>query len=367
MLADRSARACRWAPCRVLAVLVVLSGLGCGGGAPAAAPANDNSNGQSAGGPEPVSSAAAASFDVHEWGVVDVPAAGAAEVGAGPGQPNLFPDDLRPVRKPVLYFHVDPGGAPPTIDVAARIPGGSLIEHWPASGDWSATSITADGVSWRGLTLGACTRPAAVMRSPAREAAVCGAPDGYCEVNDLAGYETADASCAHAGGFEARLLFYRGVVPAPTLPLRVSRDASGALSLAATEAGGSEVLFVRDGRGISIPWPASGSPQTLPDVFTESYDGEALARTMAAMVTRAGLSSDEADAFMRAWSEAFFQSRWSGATRDESSARRLTQTPAPILLYVMPEATVSRVAELTISPPPRTVRRVMVVRVELPR
>jgi len=188
-------------------------------------------------------------------------------------------------------------------------------------------------------------------------------------VNDLPGYETADASCVHAGGFEARLLFYRGAVPTPALPLRVDRDANGVLSFAASDAGGSEILFVRGGRGISLPWPAPGVAQALPDVFAESYDGEALARSMAAMVTRAGLSSDEADAFMRAWSESFFQSRWGGATRDlpERSARRLTQAPAPILLYVMPEATVSRVAELTISPAPRTLRRVMVVRVELPR
>jgi len=298
-----------------------------------------------------------------------VPAAGATEVGAGPGQPNPFPDDMRPVRKPVLYFHVDPGGTPPTVEVSARIPGGSLIEHWPAASDWSATSITADGVSWRGLSLGPCIGTTSVSRGPTREATICGAPDGYCEVNDLPGYETADASCVHAGGFEARLLFYRGAVPTPTLPLRVGRDASGALSFATTPPVGSEGPFVRDGRRFALPWLAPGVPQTLPDAFSESFDGEALARTMAGMVSAAGLTSDESDAFMRAWSESFFQSRWSGATRDvpERSARRLTQTPAPILLYVMPEATVSRVAELTIAPSPRTLRRVMVVRVELPR
>lgn len=343
---------------------------GCGGSAPAPTPANDNAGSTSAGGPEPVPGGDPAGFEVHEWGVVDVPASGSTEVGAGPGQPGAIFDEHRPVRKPVLYFHVDPGGTPPTIDVSARIPGGSLIEHWPASSDWPATSISSDGVSWRGMSLGACVRPASVTRGPvAREATICAAPDGYCEVNDLPGYETADASCLQAGGFEARLLFYRGAVPTPALPLSVTRDPSGRYSLRASDPGGSAILFVRDGRGISLPWPAPGTDVGLPDAFSESLDGEALARSMASIVSAAGLTTDEADAFMRAWSEAFFQSRWSGPTRDlpERSARRLTQAPAPILLYVMPESTVSRVAELTITPAPRALRRVMVVRVELSR
>ncbi len=39
--------------------------------------------------------------------------------------------------------------------------------------------------------------------------------------------------------------------------------------------------------------------------------------------------------------------------------------PPASLIYVMPESTVASVAELTLSPAPRTLRRVMVVRIEL--
>lgn len=92
--------------------------------------------------------------------------------------------------------------------------------------------------------------------------------------------------------------------------------------------------------------------------------------------SRAWSRPSETDAFMAAWSEPFFQTPWQGAARDLSaresparSARRgVVAPPEPraMILYVMPEASVPAVAELTITPAPRALRRVMVVRQELP-
>ncbi|GAB4109811.1 MAG: hypothetical protein OHK0013_45490 [Sandaracinaceae bacterium] len=69
---------------------------------------------------------APAPYEVHEWGFVDVPLGGPAEVGTGPGQPVpvVRPPGPHTVRKPVLYLHLDRGAGPLDVTVTARIPGG---------------------------------------------------------------------------------------------------------------------------------------------------------------------------------------------------------------------------------------------------
>jgi hypothetical protein len=330
--------------------------------------------------PAPVA-AAAAPFEVHEWGVVDVPLAGTPELAAGPGRPQPQPGPM-PVRKPVLYFHLDPGAAPLEVEVAARIPGGQLLEQWPNLTQWPELLVTGDGVRWPRATLAPCAVPLAPLASrmpiPLDQRAGCGTPDGYCEIYDLGLYQSADASCLTHRDVTARLLFYRGSVVRPALPHTIARDASGARSVRTSAPGGSPLLFVRGGRGIELPWPAPGAEVVLPDAFSESFDGPRLASSMARMVRDAGLTEGETEAFMLAWSEEFFGAPWGGqgATRDlaerESGGRwpapaRRARPEPPILLYVMPEASVPALAELTITPAPRVLRRVMVVRVELAR
>ncbi len=341
-----------------------------------------NSNAGEAPGPAPSApSTPSAPFEVHEWGVVDVPLGGPSEVGAGPGQPSVD-SSPHPVRKPVVYFHLDPGASPLEVEVSARIPRGSVIEVWPNLTQWPGTTVEGDTLRWPSATLGACSVPLAPASARGlipQEQRACDAPDGYCEIYDLPTYMTSDASCLTHGGVVARLLFYRGAVAQPSLPLTVARDAAGQLALSASEPSSAGVLYVAGGRGIELPWPAPGAEVGLPEVFSESFDGPALARVMAGMVSRAGLSGPETDAFMAAWSQDFFGTPWQGeSTRDlpereparwpsGPGARRAAPPPAPVLLYVMPESTVSRVAELTITPAPRVLRRVMVVRVELAR
>lgn len=308
----------------------------------------------------PSPSAQPAPLEVHEWGVVDVVPGGVSEVGAGPGAPDV----VTSVRKPVVYFHLDPGASPLDVHVEAAIPGGALLEvvppalGFPERARWDAH-------------VAPCSATAPLGVPVARTA--CSAPDGYCEAFDLPTYETADASCVTTSDGEHRLLFYRGALPAASLPL-VRQDApTGARSLRAEQPASPDasVFYVVGGRGITLPWPAPGTSQTLPDAFSESLDGPALARALDAELQRAGLTASEAAAFLRAWSDTWFGAGSAGgvaAGASEPSRRgsiRDLSAPRPFVLYVMPETTVPRVAELTITPPPRVVRRVMVVRLAL--
>jgi len=356
-----------------VAFLLGLGGLGCGSTTSEAPPSSTPPPTTTT---EPTPSieptpATTATFDVHEWGLVDVPLSGPAEIGAGPGQPD---GSVMSVRKPVIYVHADPGSAPITLDVVARFPSGELVEHWPTTSEWQSTSADATSIAWRGLAVGACDASASATRGPVSERAAraCATVDGYCEVADLPQYVTDDASCLSASGFQTSLLFYRGRTTQASLPLSVASSATE-LSITSSVAGGAGVLYVRQGRGIEIPWPGPGGTIPLPDAFSESFDGPALTRILASRLAAAGLTTSEVDAFLRAWAEPLFGTSWpldedQAARRDLSvRSRRPIAGPPPTLIYVMPEATVSQLAELTITPTPRSVRRVMVVRVDLPR
>jgi hypothetical protein len=200
----------------------------------------------------------------------------------------------------------------------------------------------------------------------------CDAPDGYCELEDLGLYMTEEAACLTYRGVAARLLFYRGDVAAPALPLTAARDADGRSVVRSSVGAGAPMLFVRDGRGLELPWPTPGSDVALPEALSESFDGPRLARSLARMVSDAGLTAQETEAFMRAWSEPLFGVSVDGAARRDMPARdapprsaRGTIGQPPFVLYVMPEATVPALAELELTPAPRVLRRVMVVRLEL--
>jgi len=330
--------------------------------------------GQPNNGAQPTSTAA---FDVHEWGVIDVAPSGAVELAAGPGtqqntgaRPAPPNEEPRPMRKPVVYFHLDPGAAALDVDVRAHIPRGSMLEVWPEG------ELAADAIRWPHVRVSPCgvPMPSIAAQLPRLRADRSATRDGYSEVFELPEYETSDAACLTSGTTTGRLLFYRGAVPSTPLPIEVSRSAQGARVMRASARGEGTVIFTAaGGRGITLPWPAVGADVGLPEAFSESFEGEQLARTLEREITERGLTGPEAAAFMRAWSRAFFgvDSPASGATRDQQEAGRESTRRGPrvgppaALIYVMPEATVAGVAELTITPPPRSVRRVMVVRIEL--
>lgn len=305
-------------------------------------------------------------FDVHEWGVIDVSRGGAIEVGAGPGAPST--DEPRPVKKPVLYFHLDPGAAPVDIAVTARIPGGSMAEVWPM------TRVGNDDVAWPNVRLHVCPSPPPEFKEHTR-IWTAGYPtrDGFNEVRELVRYETTDSACLTAGDTTGRLLFYRGATRGTRLPIEIVRDHQGAVAMRASAVGTGTVLFVQaGGRGTALPYPPVDHPVALPEAsaaLATSLDGQAQARLLEKAILERGLTPFEATAFMNAWKVPFFGEKRAdsgrGSPTSATCAPRIEGPPASIV-YLMPEATVNDVATLTITPAPRSLKRVMVVRIELP-
>jgi hypothetical protein len=308
-------------------------------------------------------------YEVHEWGVVDVPVAGPLEIAAGPGAPSNEPP--RPVKKPVLYFHLDPGAAPLEVDVTARIPHGSMLEVWPDG------RLERDTIRWPHVRVGACPRgelPTAV--TPQRES---GWPsrDGFHEVFDLPSYQTDDSACLTSGDTPARLLFYRGAVEQTRLPIELTRDGDGHVALRTSATNSSTIFLTKaGGGGTPLPWPSAASDGAVPLVqpTTAALDGVRLRDLLNAQIQSAGLTKSEAAAFLNAWSEPFFgvpaatkpTAATAGRDRTAPACAAQLEGPPASLIYVMPAASVNDVASLTLIPAPRVLRRVMVVRLELP-
>src|SRR5688572_6753362 len=176
----------------VLAALL----LGCGGTStpPAPTPAPT---------PAPDTEGSTVTVELHEWGLADVGAGGVVELSSGPGTPAL----PMPVRKPVIYAHLV-GAEQATINVAARIPNGALLESWPAG------ERAPDGIRWSNVAVrrGACA-PMATRDLPQRGETA----DGYSELGELPNYVTDDHDCMTVSGSAAGLLFYRGSTRADAL------------------------------------------------------------------------------------------------------------------------------------------------------
>lgn len=304
----------------------------------------------------PASGPRVAPYEVHEWGLVDVSAQG-IEVAAGPGRPSE-PDVPMPVRKPVLYFHRD-GTEPLEVTVTVRLPHGRLLEHWPLG------EATASELRWRGVRVGAegCgpSREAAPERdrSPARampRRVACRSEDGICELPELPRYVSDDADCLDVGGVPARLLFYRGSATAVSLPLSLRAGPGlGVVVQGASPTASSVGTLMRirrtsssDVRIARAEAPTAGAtallakPEQRVDVARER-------RLLAEALEARGLSPGEARAFVGAWSASLFEGE--GPSTDA-------------VVYVLPEADVASVAELGLTPAPRAIRRVMMVRVD---
>jgi hypothetical protein len=291
------------------------------------------------------------------------------------------------VKKPVLYFHLDPGAAPLDVDVRAQIPRGSMLEVWPKG------ELGSDTMRWPRVYVAPCAPLASGERPTSATASLraSGWPtrDGFNEVFDLPAYETNDSACLTSGDTAARLLFYRGSVGRTRLPIELERDAEGRLGLRASVPGRGAVLVIRAGGGGStLTWPAVGNTVSLAASLDAAVpaplDGPRLARTLADQLTAGGLTKPEAAAFLNAWTRPFFgvdpavamTAAATAATPDEergASRRERAPTcampiegPPASVVYVMPEGSVNDVAALDFAPPPRALRRVMVVRLELP-
>lgn len=345
---------------RTTPVLLLLALPACHG-EPAARPPTTMATPRPAAAPTPEVAPSAAGprvapYEVHEWGLVDVSAEG-IEVAAGPGRPSE-PDVPMPVRKPVLYFHRD-GTEPLEVTVTVRLPHGRLLEHWPLG------EATASELRWRGVRVGAegCapTREAAPARdrSPARampRRVACRSEDGICELPELPRYVSDDADCLDVGGVPARLLFYRGSATDVSLPLSLRAGSGlgvvveGASPTASTvgtmmrirRTSSSDVRIARAEAPTAAATALLAKPEERVDVARER-------RTLAEALEGRGLSPGEARAFVDAWSGSLFEGE--GPSTDA-------------IVYFLPEADVASIAELGLTPAPRAIRRVMMVRVD---
>ena len=117
-------------------------------------------------------------YDLHEWGLVTTGARG-FELAAGPGQ-RVDPEVMLVVDKPILYVHTE-SELELSVEVTPHA-GLTFAERWPPM-EGSTWSVSA--------APGACPEHSYPQS--------CSAPDGYCEVAELALYETEDAACLRAG------------------------------------------------------------------------------------------------------------------------------------------------------------------------
>lgn len=371
-------------------VLALCVSTGCGEAAPAATPALSPDPAPTPAAPSRPTPASAASptpaYEVHEWGLVDVPLGGVpAEIAAGPGRaetiadstmpppaaplpglpPPVRPPPVRPphrppvvvpppvsVRKPVVYVHLAEGTTQLRFDLEVHLPGGgSVLEHWPQGAG------TGDLLRWTGVTATDCTTPPAV---PAFGRA-CDTADGYCERHDLDIYVATGVACLDVAGTRAPFLFYRGSSPLDSLPLRYGVASAGAIEVTYSgpvPAARRVLRFLRTPGGLRVAeaeLPAAGGTFTIPEPVIVA-DRAALEAAARADLAALGLTSAEADAFVRAWAGELF---------DTPAARDAPVVLDAYLLYWAPRDAIERMAELVFTPPPTAVHRAIMARVEL--
>jgi hypothetical protein len=272
-------------------------------------------------------------------------------------RPNFPLIRLQPVTvdKPVLYAHLDEGTAEITFRARVAMPaGGVLVEHWPER------TLDAEGtVTWAGVRAhrGECR----ARRYPTLTESPCNGLEG-CEASTLARYETSDGACLTAMDRDYDHLFYRGQLATFDAPLALARGADGAVVARnptdeligpfvvrlVVRSGRLSVLVsdaVGEGGEVSIPSPtATPAPQ---GATTGAAGRAAGIAALVAGLRAAGLTEPEIDAFGRAWWDEIFNTR-RAPDRDE-------------LLYWLPQGSASRAAVLTFDPPPRAVRRALLV------
>lgn len=368
----------------VLSVFVVLSACGSESAAPATpavAPA-----------PEAPPAPPAPRYSVHEWGLIGVDATtsdtGTIATVVSHPPPGLGPEgsdgtsnriealgrygtgisaeipvnDPRRGRgpqggKPVIYLHVPDGAPPVDVSVRVRLPVDGLLEHWPP-GESSNGALTWN-VTARS---GACTSP---LAPPAGDSEACSSVrDAFCEAAEIPRYYGANDSCVRVGDAEAELLFYRGEgMDASRLPLALGQ-VDGAWQVARRNRTALEgpVMLVElvDGaprlRVLTAPdyrVPAETDPVITPGQARALLRDEAIRR---------GLAPEEADAFLDAWSPAYFGPCLRTGPVAQGRPPVSLAEAGRALLYFAPEPLVDTLLPLELTPAPEARHRVFLVR-----
>jgi hypothetical protein len=220
--------------------------------------------------------------------------------------------ELGGIGKPVLYFHLDDGTDALDLAVGVRAMGGQVVEHFPA-GVLSEENAVLRWPSVR-VTRGACRGTYPMLADPG-----CQTSDGLCEAAEVASYESAAADCVQVGEQRGGVLLYRTGPSTAGLPLRVSVDEAGQVTVQrATAAPDGEApptagWVMRITRGSTraltrvqiVPLGADGSA-SVPPAETVAPGADAGHAHLRDALTAAGLDDAERDAFLTAWSEALF-------------------------------------------------------------
>ncbi|MCA9535578.1 MAG: hypothetical protein KC593_17940 [Myxococcales bacterium] len=346
-------------------------------------------------------------YALHEWGLLDADYGSPRAQALSGALPGVRPRGEVPsetergvpqihlgvssVDKPVVYFHLDSGGDALSLRFeVAPAGGGRVLEHFPPG------ELRADAELLRypqvRVTRGDCEGA-----YPAPSSDPCGSVDGVCEVRELARYETTDADCVHVGGTVGGFLFYRTGAADVTLPLRVAiesrtavRVTQGAVTDPALPRVRGWIMRVYRPRTRASTQVRIASLDGTDSVVLERAGGdgtvgasEAIDALRAALV-EAGLTAEEGDAFMRAWTVPLFgipdvagqqadaddfgadraQSEGTIGLMGNESSRELGAVE-DALLYILPVASVDALLPLTLDPPPRVSQRVFVARVNL--
>lgn len=296
-------------------------------------------------------------FEVHEWGLLDVD-------GPSTAVRTLdVPAIERPpmnVKKPILYFHLGAGASRAVVDVSVTVPsedGGRVVEHFPAG----TVDAAGSSVRWSKVELrkGACG-----TRAPSKEPSGCDTPDGICEVWELEKYVTSDASCLEVAGQQVNHLFYRAREKTPTLPFEVTELAGGKLQIAHTKAADviGPVVYVHDAPGAStvsvLAAPPLGASITADPPTTT--DASSAARAIDAAMHEANLSDEEIAAFNRAWQGSLYGD--TAPNKKMPVAPKTQPAPQDYLLFVVPLSLAEGISRISITPPPRALRRFLLVR-----
>jgi hypothetical protein len=303
--------------------------------------------------PVPVASSAAPDLVVHEWGTfTSIAGADGAAVEwtpqAGPQDVPCFVDRFRfnvkgwmpgriRMETPVVYFYTP---RETTVDVSVTFRHGVVTEWFPRAAvtpsSVDATSLHAPGfassIAWRGVSLA----PGAAADFPNDDR-----PSHYYMARNV------DASPLQAHGDRERFLFYRGIGDFEP-PLRAVVDPSGPIvvSSSAGDAIGDVILFEnRDGAIAFESRHVDGSRATFGPLALDGESFAPLAELKRILVAH-GLYEKEATAMVQTWRDSWF----------EEGAR---------LFYIAPRRMVDEILSLDVTPPPASIARVFVGRIEL--
>lgn len=269
--------------------------------------------------------------------------------------------------KPVIYVHLDEGVDSARFALRLAVPSENLLERWPAGAEL-AVAERARNAGWSRVDVrrGACVDP---TTPPAADSETCrSVRDAFCEAAEIPRYAGGAASCLSVADSSAEVLFYRaGDLPTQHLPLRMvgsgdtwtiervgDAELLGPIFWLTASATGGEVHIRRLGLG------DLGRP--LDPTIPGRTEAANVRVELTAEAVRRGLSQAEAEAFVDAWSPAFFdRCTRSGPEASGTIPVALRQSERS-LLYFAPESVIDAMLPLSTDPPARATHRVFLVR-----